>query len=739
MASYKRISNAILEGKEHYFYEATVSLNKKAVSLFLKKIEEYLTGDTPLTYNEDKTVKGGGNPLNNSLIANIEEIRGATLQSFWQEPELAFPDSGVEVWWEVWLTINPLNKFQNPINDIVPALQNANVQISNRVLKFPEHCIYLLKGTPENLSEILYSDNLSELRKPREVADYFTNLDHKEQAEWVHELISRVDNLAELNNISVCLLDTGVNRTHNLLKNLIPERHLDTMNPAWGKADSYGHGTPMAGLVLYGDLTDAFDYNGRIQINHHLESIKFINLNDPHEPDNYGAVTQEAIARAEVINPENKRIVCMAVTCKDIIHHGRPSSWSAAVDQTMFGTVENPNNKLLIVVSSGNLPFEERINYPIINADFSIQDPAQSYNVITVGAYTLKDFIDQIAFPNAEIMASRGSMSPCNTTSIGWLHEWCKKPDIVMEGGNNALQYENLIEPESLLLLSTSKGGVGRSSLTTFNDTSASTALASKFAAELYAAYPNLKPETIRALIIHSADWTTEMLRYRSINQLSPLDKEKLLAHVGYGVPNMEKAKYSANNSLSMIIERSLTPFKIEKSNIKTNEFHLFDLPWPIEALQQLLGTNVRFKITLSYFIEPNPGNKKYQLSASYKSHGLRFKMISPVESIDSFMGRISKTLQQEDYVNDSGDSWIIGSKLRDKGSIHKDIWEGTAADLATRNKIAVYPVGGWWKNRKKLNRYNNSVNYSLIMTIETPSEDVDLFTPVENLILVDS
>jgi Subtilase family len=405
----------------------------------------------------------------------------------------------------------------------------------------------------------------------------------------------------------------------------------------------------------------------------------------------------------------------------------------------LFGSSEEPNNKLLVVVSSGNTGLEERINYPISNEDSTIQDPAQSYNAITVGAYTLKDTIDLLQFPNSTALANRGDMSPCNTTSMEWWHKWCKKPDIVMEGGNMALQNGSTIDPESLSLLSISRGGVGRSLLTSFSDTSASTALASKFAAELYTAYPSFQPETIRALIIHSADWTTQMLNNRSINQLNPQEKERLFSRVGYGVPNLDKAKYSANNSLSMIAERTLTPFRLDGSTIKTNEFHLFDLPWPQEVLFQLSEAIVKFKITLSYFIEPNPGNKQYDLAASYMSYGLRFKMIGPRESLTRFKGRISKTLRETDYSTEASENWILGGQLRDKGSIHKDIWEGTAADLATRNKIAVYPVGGWWKNRKKLERYGYSIKYSLVMTIETPSEDTDIYTPVENLISVDA
>jgi hypothetical protein len=741
LASYRKISVQTPDEIAHEYYEATVYLDRRAVGAFLRKVEEYLNRTTPLTYNEDGIVKGGGQPFHNGLIANIEEIRAATLQSFWQEPELSFPTTDDPIWWELWLARERKDNTEDPIAEVRPVWAEAGIRIGEQFLQFPEHWIYLVRCTRQQLETVLYSDRLSEIRKPRDIADFFTGLEYAEQANWIADLTERVENLSAQNNVAVCLLDTGVNRVHPLLVNLIPERHLDAVNPAWTLNDGrapYGHGTPMACLALYGDLTDLLGNANRVQILHQLESIKLINDHAPHDPALYGAVTQEAIARGEIINPNFKRVVCMAVTSAEIIHRGRPTSWSAAIDQTLFGTIEEPNDNLLVIVSSGNLPIEERINYPIGNSDFTIEDPAQSYNALTVGSHTLKDFIDLTIFPGSEILAPRGGMSPCNTTSIGWLHEWCKKPDIVMEGGNSAIQNGGVLFPDSLQLLSASRGGPGRSLFTTFNDTSASTALASKFAAELYAAYPTYRPETIRALIVHSADWTPAMLNNRTIDQLNTTEKERLLAHVGFGVPNMEKARYSANNSLSMIFERTLVPFKLKDSTIKTNEFHLFDLPWPAEVLEQLFDTNVRFKITLSYFIEPNPGNKHYELSASYKSCGLRFKMINPLEDEASFRGRISKTLRAEDYANNGPESWILGTQLRDKGSIHKDIWEGTAAELATRNKIAVYPVGGWWKNRKKLARHNASVNYSLIMTIETPAEDTDIFTPVENLVSID-
>lgn len=741
LCSYKRIDNPEQIDLLHFScYEATVCLDKNAVSHFLIKVEEFINKTTPVTYDKEGNVKGGNNPFNFGLIANIEEIKAATLVSFWQEPELSFPNPDENIWWEIWLNRDEDDNIENPLEPYTELFNNAGVEIGRRKLQFPEHWVILMRGTASQLAaSLLYTDRLSEIRKPRDTADFFTYLDFQEQATWIADIAQRVDHNIQ-STISVCLLDTGVNIAHPLLSPFIPASNLDSVEPAWSNSDTHvhGHGTPMAGLALYGDLIEPLATAERITLNHHLESVKLIERNHPHLPELYGAVTQEAIARGVILNPQNKRVVCMAVTSDSFVHKGRPSAWSSAIDQSLFGSTDEPNTSTLFLVSSGNLSLADRINYPLANDDCSIEDPAQSFNAITVGAYTLKDQMNLIKYPGSQILAVRGSMSPCNTTSAGWDSDWCRKPDIVMEGGNQAIMNGGVIDPDSMQLLSTSKGGVGRSWFTCFGDTSGATALAGKFAAELYYSYPDLWPETIRGLVIHSANWTPAMLANRTIQQLSEEEKKKLISIVGYGVPNMERARYSANNSLSLIAERVLKPYKKVKAKSKTDEFHVFDLPWPIEVLQELFDAQVKLTITLSYFIEPNPGNKKYELAASYRSHGLRFKMIDKNESVDVFKARVSKDMRSGPYQKEGGEHWILGNKIRDKGSIHKDIWEGSAADLATRNKIAIYPVGGWWKTRNQFERYNSSVRYSLIVTIDAFQVDIDLYTSVENEISID-
>ena len=68
-------------------------------------------------------------------------------------------------------------------------------------------------------------------------------------------------------------------------------------------------------------------------------------------------------------------------------------------------------------------------------------------------------------------------------------------------------------------------------------------------------------------------------------------------------------------------------------------------------------------------------------------------------------------------------------------GSLHADIWEGPAADLAARGCIGVFPVSGWWKDLPRRDRSARGARYSLIVSIETEVADVDIYTPVAEMV----
>ena len=51
--------------------------------------------------------------------------------------------------------------------------------------------------------------------------------------------------------------------------------------------------------------------------------------------------------------------------------------------------------------------------------------------------------------------------------------------------------------------------------------------------------------------------------------------------------------------------------------------------------------------------------------------------------------------------------------------------------ELAARGRVAIYPVSGWWKELRSRDRSSLGARYELLLSIETPVETFDLWTPV--------
>ena len=207
----------------------------------------------------------------------------------------------------------------------------------------------------------------------------------------------------------------------------------------------------------------------------------------------------------------------------------------------------------------------------------------------------------------------------------------------------------------------------------------------------------------------------------------------------GYGIPDLKRAIHSAENAVSLTYEGELQPFQKKDSEYRTYQMHLHELPWPVDVLQGLGAAQVRMRVTLSYFIEPSPGSVGWKINTRYASHGMRFDVVRPTENLDDFKKRISRDFWEggkrpEDKVEETR-NWVIGEQGRTHGSIHSDWWVGSAAELATCGKLVVYPVTGWWKERHHLERYDRKARYSLIVSLDSDDENVDLYTPISEMV----
>ena len=317
-----------------------------------------------------------------------------------------------------------------------------------------------------------------------------------------------------------------------------------------------------------------------------------------------------------------------------------------------------------------------------------IHDPGQAWNALTIGATTEKVQFSDATFPDWTPLARPGGLSPSSTTSVNWDDNWPNKPDLVLEGGN-AIREPGTTETDtddSLLLLTTYWRPTERP-LTTMGDTSAATAQAARMAAMLMARYPDLWPETIRGLLVHSAEWTPEMKRATARNTPSR-QKRLLLRCYGYGVPSLERASWSAANSLTLIAQGSLVPFEKRDGRVGTKDMDLHALPWPREELSSLGSEEVELRLTLSYFIEPNPARRGWKYRHRYPSHGLRFKIKTPTEKLNDFRARVSRDAQSEERPGKTPERPWGGPSAPHIGTevpSTRTRWTGTAADLAER------------------------------------------------------
>lgn len=713
-----RLRNVRTEGEgdqERTFATVFVPISKR--SQFLNKINDYASRETQK-----------GNPRNAKLINSVSDIRLAVVESFWHPHERSMIPRDDKEWVELWIS----TEQNESIESITALLESLNIESAEGIIAFPERIVKLILVSGADIGQLIHaSDDIAEFRVSQNVASFYIELENREQLELIKELINRTV-YSDESNVSICILDTGVNNGHILLQPILDNNDLHTVKPQWNVDDHDGHGTLMAGTAAYGDLLSILHNGNSVFVEHVLESSKIFPPN-PNPKELWGYITSQGISLAEIQAPLRKRIICMAVTASDSVDRGRPSSWSGAIDELTSGYEDDFQR--LIIISGGNVDPSSYQNYYQANLTSEVHDPGQAWNALTVGAFTEKVQIVDPTLSSYSPIAPQGGLSPFSTTSLTWPpHKWPIKPEVVFEGGNVAKgPNRSIIDIEDLKLISTHyQPQVAQ--LSPFWATSASAAQAAWFAAQVQIQYPELWPETIRALIIHSASWTDTMKKQFLPQRPVKADFEKLLRICGYGVPDLEKALYCMSNSLTLVSQATLQPFDKRNGTPVTRDMHIYSLPWPTEVLSELGETRVSMRVTLSYFVEPSPSEVGWKDRYRYASHALRFDINGPDESENEFVQRINEQARDgEDIPRTVGVSgnWTIGGQARNVGSIHSDIWKGQAADLAASNKIAVYPAVGWWRERQHLGRWNKECRYSLLVSIYTPEQEVDIYIPV--------
>jgi hypothetical protein len=522
--------------------------------------------------------------------------------------------------------------------------------------------------------------------------------------------------------VSVALLDTGVTSNHPLLAGALLAAYTVVPNDS-SIDDADGHGTQLAGVALHDDVGALVEANGGRAL-HWLETVKLLKRSEhgtaaAENARIWPVLTLQAIQAAES-GGERNRVFALTVTAP-LDDPAASTTWSQAVDQFAF----NENRGRLICVSIGNSDaFEEpdlaRL-YPRLHLDRKLEQPAQAANALTIGAFTARATLPPEAGA-LKPLAPVGGISP--NTRAG-TEGSAIKPDVVFEGGNVGFDGDRGFHGEATLTTLTTGRDVFGKPLVVFEGTSAATGHAARFVANVWAARPESRPETIRGLVVHSARWTDEMVR-----QFKNLDER--LALCGYGVPDISRATECLRSRATLVVEdrmpNSVLADGPHGEPVRQRVVKYIRLPIPDNLLLDDPTQQAELAVTLSYFAEPSTFRRREQLGLR-----LRWDIQGTSESEVAFQQRINKHVRDEateagTYEKTRGfEGWAVGPERRGRGTVQSDRLSVPASYLAGAKLIAVSPVLGWWDRR--IDTEEEEMVFSLIVSLEAPG--LDIYTPI--------
>jgi hypothetical protein len=680
----------------------------------------------PATLDKFETAAGsyvshreGRKPAYFNFFESQPQIGLTTVEDLWAS-RTPLPQPDEEFWWEAWIQSATEARFRG-------ALEELGIANPPRALEFAGIRVVGLVATRSQFDRITRSASIAQLRPASSLNAGLLNMPSQAQVAAVAAAARRVSP-APAEAPSVCLLDTGVRRSHPLLRTSV--RMAEAVGGKYTADDYDGHGTKMAGIALFADLP-ALLRGGSVAMTHGIESVSV-------RPPAGSAIRNElpaehvrqAVDLVEKARP-GARTYCLALNATDETDDGSPSSLSTEIDALAAEVAQ----RRLFCVAAGNLggpPVHG--DYQAANDTTPILSPAQAWNALTVAACTELSVVPATHLP----IAPDGDLSPWSRTSVNWerRHRPPSKPDVVFEGGNQMIDRvsDDVSHHPSLCLLTTSaeKGAP----LTLTGQTSAATAAVAGMCAQLQAEYGRFWPETVRGMVVHSSDHTPAM-RARANGvaaRLGVTRQQAILERFGYGRPDRFHLLQNAADCLTVVVQGNLNPLRLNKkeNGAVLGYMRLHKMPWPIEVLEDLDSVDAELRVTLSYFIQPKLGAAVSSDVDMYASHGLDFDVIRPDEGTEQAIGRINAAALPARKSTAPALDWEFG-RYRGRGSVKHDRLPTTAGALARMPGIMVFPRKGWWG--EGMDKVEEEVRYSLIASIRTPGAQV--YTSIPTAITV--
>ncbi|WMJ07516.1 S8 family peptidase [Nitrosomonas sp. sh817] len=474
----------------------------------------------------------------------------------------------------------------------------------------------------------------------------------------------------------VCILDSGINSNHPLLR------------AAFGEAESYiagqdaedevGHGTAVAGIVLYGNIEEclaADQWKPELVLCSGKIMTKAADTNEAVFDEKTIEQTIEK-AVAYFAGELGCRIFNLSLGNENVPYDGRHIRGIAYTLDRLAREYD-----ILFVVSAGNFRGTEtipqsdwRAEYPeyLLAPDSFIIDPAPALNVLTIGALANHTAnLDEQRYGNRDVnaLSPAAEDQPAPFTRHGPSIKGAIKPDLVAHGGNLASpmrQEGQQIRKDNrrLGVLVPNHNFIGATLLKDISGTSFSAPYVTHLAGRLLNSFPRASANLLRALLVNHAD-----VPLACISAFPDQMKEHVRQVVGYGKVNTDTLFRSTDDKVVLLTE----------SAIENDSHQFYELPLPDEFLRSNRATR-QIRVTLAYC----PPVKTTRME--YLATKISYRLVKG-NSLDEVQRHFNQALKkEEDSIGDAAASnRTITSQERERCTVQSSIW--TLKQLSPKQK----------------------------------------------------
>jgi Subtilase family len=467
---------------------------------------------------------------------------------------------------ELWHTGNKeeLRTYIDGIDDVLREIKpELGMRVSDRYIG-DYICNVRIQVNSEMLELLLQEYQVKEIdRRP------------KPAFESPAELTIRLADLPEISSpaleaTGILVIDSGVQRGHPLIgpalgdADVFPDRQHQFVTGEADDGDTLtgGHGTGVAGIAIYGDVTEGVK-NKSFQPEVWLFSARVTNENNEYKEESLLENQLEEAIDYFVRNYSNCKVINISLGDSRLIYQEGEKQFrlAARIDEIAY-RLQHKN--IIFVISSGNFWYDSdsreliHTEYPdyLLRENARIIDPATAAIALTVGSLSMGKGSLNYANDAKRRAIAKVEKYPSPFTRSGFGVDGMIKPDLVEFGGDLVLDGDRIIDfpPDpGVAVITLNKNFQGSSLFKAYIGTSFSAPRVAHLAAKLFTKFPDATSNLIRAFIANSAQIPDNIPFF--LNQ--ELTKQKIY---GYGQPDFERAAYSRENQVLLLADRQTLP-----------------------------------------------------------------------------------------------------------------------------------------------------------------------------------